>query len=220
MGRSLLPITIFVTTYMLAFAALAITRGDHEFIFYTAAMIVMIAAILLIHKRVNFSLPVLWALAIWGLLHLAGGLVPVQSSVLYNLWLIDLGTFAIRYDHAIHAYGFATATWACWQALATAIACHGRCPERLCDTPETPDTRRAVRPTLGLSFAIILMATGLGALNEVIEFAATKLVPDTNVGGYENTAWDLVANLTGATTAATIIYLHARRRAAATESQA
>jgi len=38
---------------------------------------------------------------------------------------------------------------------------------------------------------------GLGALNEVVEFAATRLMPRTNVGGYENTGWDLVSNLAG-----------------------
>jgi len=53
---------------------------------------------------------------------------------------------------------------------------------------------------------------GLGALNEVVEFAATLLVPETNVGGYLNTGWDLVANAIGAATAALIIWL---RRASA-----
>jgi hypothetical protein len=55
---------------------------------------------------------------------------------------------------------------------------------------------------------------GFGALNEVVEFAATLLIPDTNVGGYRNTGWDLVANLFGATVAATIIWLHGRTPAA------
>ena len=57
---------------------------------------------------------------------------------------------------------------------------------------------------------MVLAATagmGLGALNEVVEFAATLLVPETNVGGYLNTGWDLVANTTGATTAAVLIWL-------------
>jgi hypothetical protein len=44
-------------------------------------------------------------------------------------------------------------------------------------------------------------------LNEIVEFAATLLVPETNVGGYLNTGWDLVANATGATTAALVIWL-------------
>jgi hypothetical protein len=44
----------------------------------------------------------------------------------------------------------------------------------------------------------------------LVEFAATLLVPETNVGGYLNTGWDLAANLFGTTVAATLIWLHAR----------
>ncbi len=51
---------------------------------------------------------------------------------------------------------------------------------------------------------------GFGALNEVIEFAATLLVPETNVGGYLNTGWDLVANLFGATVAVAAIWISDR----------
>jgi hypothetical protein len=32
----------------------------------------------------------------------------------------------------------------------------------------------------------------------VVEFVATLLLPKTNVGGYENTGWDLVSNAVGA----------------------
>jgi putative membrane protein len=39
---------------------------------------------------------------------------------------------------------------------------------------------------------------GLGALNEMIEFSAVLMVPGTNVGGYYNTALDLVSNSIGA----------------------
>ena len=53
---------------------------------------------------------------------------------------------------------------------------------------------------------------GFGALNEVIEFFAVMLLPKTNVGDYENTGWDLVANLVGATVAATTIRIVWKRR--------
>jgi hypothetical protein len=52
---------------------------------------------------------------------------------------------------------------------------------------------------------------GFGALNEVIEFIAVLTLPNTNVGGYENTGWDLVANLVGTIIAALVIRLGARR---------
>jgi putative membrane protein len=42
---------------------------------------------------------------------------------------------------------------------------------------------------------------GLGALNEIVEFAAVVASPSTGVGGYYNTALDLVFNGLGATLA-------------------
>lgn len=45
---------------------------------------------------------------------------------------------------------------------------------------------------------------GIGALNEVLEFIATLVLVDTNVGGYRNTGRDLIANLLGAAVAGII----------------
>lgn len=46
-------------------------------------------------------------------------------------------------------------------------------------------------------------------MNEVVEFAATRLM-DTNVGGYVNTGWDLVSNMIGATAVAVAIRFRPR----------
>ena len=50
---------------------------------------------------------------------------------------------------------------------------------------------------------------GFGALNEMIEFLITRVVPETNIGGFENTGWDLVANFTGSVLAA--LWVRARK---------
>jgi len=65
----------------------------------------------------------------------------------------------------------------------------------------------------GLLVLCAAAGMGFGALNEVIEFAATILVPETNVGGYMNTGWDLVSNLVGCVLAAVIIRLTYNRSA-------
>lgn len=44
----------------------------------------------------------------------------------------------------------------------------------------------------------VLAASGLGAVNEIIEFLAFVILGTEGVGGYINTAIDLVANLLGA----------------------
>ena len=49
--------------------------------------------------------------------------------------------------------------------------------------------------------------TTVGEARLVPETTATLLVPETNVGGYINTGWDLVANTVGATVAVCLIWL-------------
>jgi hypothetical protein len=54
-------------------------------------------------------------------------------------------------------------------------------------------------------FIVFCAGMGLGALNEVVEFVAVLTMPKTNVGGYVNTGWDLVANAVGALVAVVAI---------------
>src|SRR5262245_32687167 len=104
----------FVALYTLAFTAYALIGRNFEFVFYAAVMVVLIAAISLLHPRVGFSRGVLWGLAVWGLLHMAGGNVPIPwslapdytpvpgkpTTVLYNL---RLAPFLPKYDQVVHA---------------------------------------------------------------------------------------------------------------------
>ena len=132
-------------------------------------------------------------------MHMAGGLVTVPQSwptqgsdVLYSLWLVP---DRLKYDHVVHAYGFGVATWVCWQGLCAAV----------------PGSR-GLQPTVGLLALAGTAGIGLGALNEVVEFVATLVIPNTNVGGYVNTGWDLVANLVGAMVAVVLIRRYEWRR--------
>ena len=188
----------FTLLYLVASALTAAALGNREFIFYIAVMLVIIATLFLIHRRVGFSAGLLAGLSGWGLLHMAGGLVPIppawheglEQGVLYNWWIIPQ---RLKYDQVVHAYGFGLTTWLCWQALSVAAV------------PRSTG-RPPLVPTPGLMVLCAAGGMGFGALNEVIEFAATQLLPSTNVGGYVNTGWDLVFNLLGSAAAATLIY--------------
>jgi hypothetical protein len=155
---------------------------------------VIYALVLVVHARVRLPRGLLWALSVWGVLHVAGGLVPVPESwpiagekrVLYSLWILP---GAIKYDMLVHAYGFGTCCWLCWCGWYAMIRGFGG----------------AARPTWGALLLCVMAATGLGATNEILEFVAVLTVPDTNVGGYVNTGWDLVWNLGGAIIAAMLI---------------
>lgn len=191
-------VVLFTLGYLLLAGFGAAWIGNLEFLFYIAVMLVLIAAVIAVHFRVGLSRGVLWGLAVWGLVHLAGGLVSIPQSwpisggtrVLYSLWIIP---GYLKYDHLVHAYGFGVMTFVCWEALRAAAP--------------RPMGKDGIEPTPGLLILCAAASMGFGALNEVVEFAATLLLPETNVGGYLNTGWDLVANLVGVVLAAVLIWI-------------
>ncbi len=97
----------------------------------------------------------------------------------------------------MHAYGVGLTTWLVWQALSHRVRSHDRGP---------------LEPTFGMLAVCATAGMGFGALNEVVEFIATLILPSTNVGDHINTGWDLVSNFVGATVAALVIFLVARHR--------
>ena len=186
------------------FSSLALARGNAEFLFYGLVTIVLAGVVLALDRGVRLSHLAIGGLVVWAIMHLAGGTVAIgEDQVLYNWrpgeWLpkhdqsvhgSSLRARALRtvvewlpkYDQAVHFFGFAVATLVAWECLAHAI-------ERR--------TGQMPRATTGLVTGAALIGMGLGGMNEVVEFIATLTIPDTNVGGYENTGWDLVSNLTG-----------------------
>jgi len=147
--------------------------------------------VLALDARVHLSRLVLWCLAVWGLVHMAGGTVPIPASVqdgdkavLYAMRVVD---WLPRYDQAVHAFGFFSATLLCGEALCAAIM------------KQADGGGSSHRLSFGLAAGAALMGMGLGAFNEVIEFVMTLVLPETGVGGYTNTGWDLVSNMVGAT---------------------
>lgn len=195
----ILAVAVFTVVYLIAAIIGAMVTGSTEFLFYIGVMVVLIGAVLVVHRRVELSISTLWALSIWGLLHMAGGLLSVpeswpvngESRVLYNWWII---ADVIKYDHVVHTFGFGVTTWVCWQGIRSIVR----------------RTGGSLTPTFGQMVLSWACGLGFGAVNEVIEFLAVLMMPETNVGGYINTGWDLVANLTGATVAAILIYFSNR----------
>ncbi len=186
-----MPLLVFVGVYMVVFSGMALRAGNVEFAVYAGAMVAFIALVALLHLRFGLRCSTLWLLAVWGLVHMAGGTVAIPAEwadtgggVLYSLRLHPLTP---RYDQMVHAFGYFAASLACFDVLARVVG------------------HSAGQPRVGLAVMSALMGCGLGALNEVLEFAITLTVPEHNVGGYVNTGWDLVSNLVGACTAGVVI---------------
>jgi len=174
------PLAIGFAAYLAILGALAFRAGNVEFGLYAALEVALALLVLVIDLRCRLPMGVLWGLFAWGLLHMMGGTIHVRGEVLYHFRFWEGG---LKYDQLIHAYGFAVATLVCWSGLKTATKFNGPV-------------------TFGVATMLVLMGVGLGALNEVVEFVMTLTLPNTNVGGYDNTGWDLVSNLTGALLAA------------------
>jgi len=182
------PVLLVTAAYLVVALVAAVVTGNIEFVYYVAVVLVLGGAVWLAHRRVRFRPAVLWGLSSWGAAHMAGGLLPLDEvGVLYNLWLVPGW---LKYDQLVHAAGFGLTTWLCWEAI----------------RPGLTDAR----PRLGPLVLCAAAGCGFGALNEVLEFVAVLSIPDTNVGGYENTAWDLVFNLLGSVVAASWIGLAGR----------
>jgi uncharacterized membrane protein YjdF len=172
----------FTLTYVAGFTVWFLGRENYEFILYVLTMLGLIALVGLNVRKAEFPAPMLWALTFWGLAHMAGGGIPVGGSVLYSLQLIDIagdGEFRIlKYDQVVHAYGFGVTAWVLFHLLARHFP--------------------LMRGTWTIYTYPALASIGLGAVNEMIEFSAVVMMPETNVGGYYNTSLDLVFNAAGA----------------------
>lgn len=179
---------MFTAGWYFGFGAFGLATRNAETLVYLAAMALAFALIVRIDSNVGLSSGVLFGLSMWGLLHMIGGLVHVAGRVVYAHQITPF----LRYDQAVHAFGFGFGTLAAWQALQPRLAADRT-------------------PTPGLAVIIALAGMGVGAVNEVIEFIATRVQEDTNVGGYVNTGWDLVYNAIGATAASVWIFLSERR---------
>jgi len=195
------PVAIFTTVYVLAFTVWFLMSGNYEFVVYVITMFILITLIGRSLRSVEYPVSMLWALSAWGLLHMAGGGVPVAGSVLYSLQLFPITPAdgemqLLKYDQIVHAYGFGVTAWVLWYLM-----------------------KRHFPMLMGTKTSLLypaLAAMGLGTVNEIIEFIAVLSVPETNVGGYFNTALDLVFNALGAAIAMTIIAATAKPERAST----
>jgi uncharacterized membrane protein YjdF len=184
LARNERPILIVNLLYISVFTAMALRHSNYEFVLYAGVVIAIVLSILAMQSRIRFDRAILWGLSIWGLLHMAGGNLAVGDGVLYEVMLIPLipSHDILRYDQVVHFFGFGVATLVCHHLLRPYL--------------RTDIGRRGL-----IAVLIVLMGSGLGAVNEILEFMAVIVVPETGVGGYTNTLLDLVFNLAGAVAA-------------------
>lgn len=175
-------VAIFTAVYVVGFSVWFLSQGNYEFIVYVITMLILVGLVGSSVRIAEYPIAMLWALALWGLAHMVGGGVPIGESVLYSYVLFPIvGTgemTILKYDQLVHGFGFAVTAWVLWHLMAHHYP--------------------VLRHTWTIYVYPVLGSIGLGAVNEIIEFSAVLMVADTNVGGYYNTALDLVFNSCGA----------------------
>jgi len=182
-------ILLFTLAYVFGFGTYYLSIENYEFIWYILVLLFFVGLVAATLQKSQLPPWQLWLLSLWGLLHMAGGGVQLGDQVLYGQVLIPFienGDFTIlKFDQLVHAYGFGVVALVSHFLLSRTVG-------------------SALSP-FWLAITSILIAIGLGAINEIVEFAAVIVVPETGVGGYYNTALDLVFNALGAIVAIVLL---------------
>ena len=185
-----LPIIVVNIIAVLFYTIVFISRKNYEFLAYVAVVLFFLGLILYTNQKINYPNELLWGLTIWSILHMSGGGLFISGARLYDLILLDIvgePYLILKYDQIVHVFGFGVATFAMYYLI-------------------KPLLKQKVKRWISLSIVVVMAGLGLGALNEIIEFGTTVYLNSTGVGGYENTALDLVFNFIGAIIAMIVIW--------------
>jgi putative membrane protein len=173
----------FMIIFLVTFLSYFILNKNYEFSGYGLVVGILFFTLIWLNKYYNFPLTALWLFAIWVILHMLGGSVYIGAIRLYDLVLINFidfgGEFVIlKYDQLIHTY--------CFFAFATLVYF-------------VLKKHMSKGQTAALIVFTILSTIGISLLNEIIEFGMVVFAGAAEaVGGYYNTALDMVFNLIGA----------------------
>ena len=165
---------------LLGFLVKAIAIKNYEFIGYWIVLVILFLVVIKLESKFKFPSWSLVLFAIWSIGHMAGGLIMIGNTKLYDLMLIHvLGDpfFILKYDQVIHTF--------CYFAISILVYFV---------------LKKYIKKSSSVLIVFsALAALGIGLLNEVIEFGMVIFAGAADaVGGYYNTALDLVFNLIGA----------------------
>ena len=189
MKKELIPLFSVYLLSVIIFSIIFSFRKNYEFLIYIGVIIFFGILIYFTYEKTKFPNFVLWGLLIWAMLHMSGGGLSIFGKRLYEIMLIPIvgePYNILKFDQFVHIVGFMVATWAFYYILKPKLSLKGR--------------------WVALSIVLVMAGLGAGALNEIIEFAATVITPETGVGGYINTSLDMVSNLIGAIIGMIVIY--------------
>lgn len=193
--KSQIPILIVLAAALIFFGILFSFKANYEFLMYIGVIVLFFIIILSTNRKLKYDNVLLWGLAIWAILHMSGGGIKIGDKILYKIILIPIigePYNILKYDQFVHVVGFGVATMVMYHLIKPLIRGHNS--------------------WISVSILVVMAGLGVGALNEIVEFFATVIMPETGVGGYINTSLDLVSDLAGAMIAMGVILVSEKKK--------
>lgn len=192
---SVRPVIAFTALYLFLGGLYFLQDLNFEFVIYVGVIVAAFALLFGTLHITKFPSYILWAISIWGLLHILGGSVPTSDGVLfaYRIYpFVDFGGefYILKYDQIVHAYLYGVMTIVFLHVLR--------------------NTLKAVGPRWLIVLTAVMASMGISAMNEIMEFIIAITLERNGVGGYENAMLDLVFNFTGGVVAV-VAYLLVRK---------
>ncbi len=178
--KILLALNVLV---MISFAWYYGKSLNFEFMAYVLVIGFITTALFTTLKYTKFSNGIILGITVWALLHMLGGSVMTSDGVLYAYKIFPFfdggGEFYIlKFDQVVHAFLYGVVGSMFFHLLRNVVC---------------------VKNNLWfIALVAIFASAGLSIINEVLEFIAVVILPETGVGGYHNTVLDLIFNLGGA----------------------
>ncbi|NLF21885.1 MAG: DUF2238 domain-containing protein [Lentisphaerae bacterium] len=176
------PLSLWFSWFTLAFfTVFFVMKGNREFLLYALSLSVLIGVVQASDRRLHYAAGVKWCFWLWLVMHMCGGFVHLNGVRLYDvvlLPLVDAPYHILRYDQFVHAFCYFTIGG----LLLTVVSARAA----------------PAAPRWGVALLTVLAALGVGAVNELIEFAAVAGFGTDGVGDYFNNALDNVFNALGA----------------------
>jgi len=173
---------------LLIFTIIFVAKGNYEFLTYTLTIGILIWVIAKTDKIFHYPQIAKIGFAVWLLLHFLGGSIKIGATRLYDFMLIPIlgePLNIFRYDQFMHAFCYFVFIFFVYAIV------NGSLKEK---------ANKWI-----IAFIIILIAEGIGAVNEIIELSTVVFFNSQGVGNYFNNALDLVFNFIGACIGAWII---------------
>lgn len=171
---------------VLCFGFYYIRSFNYEFVAYAVSLVLVVSLLYVTLPITKFPTYILAGITIWALLHMMGGSVQTPDGVLYAYKIFPFfdggGDFyVLKMDQVIHGFLYGVVGLMFLHLLRDIVGIKTH--------------------VIFIAFVAVFAAAGFSILNEIVEFLASVNLPETGVGGYENTVLDLIFNMSGAAVA-------------------